>query len=186
MTKTTKPMVYKHSNDSDSYVSDVDDIDVNSPNKTNAKSNPIKSSKPSKNSKPINQFKKKPTDVSAHHAAAPLIGAMAIDKLVLDIQLPAHELASVLERAQQLRRDRQLRKGSPKSTFFKKAFYTKLPSGAVARFHIMPNNPDKGAPMQLVLNPNQMEPGDCQHLIAIFKRLFPINFKEIAASMLQR
>ena len=41
MTKTTKLMVYKHSNDSDSYVSDVDDIDVNSPNKTNAKSNPI-------------------------------------------------------------------------------------------------------------------------------------------------
>ena len=96
MTKTTKPMVYKHSNDSDSYVSDVDDIDVNSPNKTNAKSNPINSSNPSKNSKPISQFKKKPTDVSAHHAAAPLIGAMAIDKLVLDIQLPAHELASVL------------------------------------------------------------------------------------------
>ncbi len=186
MTKTTKPMVYKHSNDSESYVTDVDDIEVNSPNKTNAKSNPIKSSNPSKNSKPISQFKKKPTDVSAHHVAAPLIGAMAIDKLVLDIQLPAHELASVLERAQQLRRDRQLRKGSPKSTFFKKAFYTKLPSGAVARFHIMPNNPDKGAPMQLVLNPNQMEPGDCQHLITIFKHLFPINFKEIAASMLIR
>ena len=96
MTKTTKPMVYKHSNDSESHVSDVDDIEVNSPNKTNAKSNPINSSNPSKNSKPISQFKKKPTDVSAHHAAAPLIGAMAIDKLVLDIQLPAHELASVL------------------------------------------------------------------------------------------
>ena len=175
MTKTTKPMVYKHSNDSDSYVSDVDDIDVNSPNKTNAKSNPIKSSKPSKNSKPINQFKKKPTDVSAHHVAAPLIGAMAIDKLVLDIQLPAHELASVLERARQLRRERQLGKGSKKGKFYKNIFILRLPSKAVACFHMVQSNSDKGAPMQLVLNPNQMEPGDCKRLIAMFKLLFPFN-----------
>lgn len=42
MTKTTKSMVYKHSNDSESYVSDIDDTEVNSPNKTNAKSTPIK------------------------------------------------------------------------------------------------------------------------------------------------
>lgn len=186
MTKTTKPMVYKHSNDSESYVSDVEDIEANAPRKTTVKNNLCKSDKPKQNSKPISQFKKKPTDVSAHHVAAPLIGAMAIDKLVLDLQLPEYELASVLERAQQLRRERQLRKGSPKSTFFKNVFYTKLPSGAVARFHIVPNNPDTGAPMQLVLNPNQMEPGDCQHLISIFKRLFPINAKEIAASMLIR
>lgn len=179
-------MVYKHSNDSESYESDIDDTEVNSSNKTNAKSNPIKSGSPKQNNKPISQFKKKPIDVSAHHTAAPLIGAMAIDKLVLDIQLPEHELASVLERARQLRRERQLGKGSTKGKFYKNIFILRLPSKAVACFHIMPNNPDKGAPMQLVLNPNQMEPGDCQHLIAIFKRLFPINFKEIAASMLIR
>ena len=186
MTKTTKPMVYKHSNDSESHVSDVDDIEVNSPNKTNAKSNPINSSNPSKNSKPINQFKKKPTDVSAHHAAAPLIGAMAIDKLVLDIQLPAHELASVLERARQLRRERQLGKGSKKGKFYKNIFILRLPSKAVACFHMVQSNSDKGAPMQLVLNPNQMEPGDCKRLIAMFKLLFPFNAKEVAALMLIR
>ena len=186
MTKTTKPMVYKHSNDNESYVNDVDDIEVNIPHKTIAKSNPIKSSKPKHNNKSISQFKKKPTDVHAQHGVEPLIAAMAIDKLVLDLQLSAHELAAVLERAQQLRRDHELRKGSTKSTFFKNAFFIKLPSGAVARFHIVPNNPDKGAPMQLVLNPNQMEPGDCKHLIAIFKRFFPFNAKEVAASMLIR
>lgn len=186
MTKTTKSMVYKHSNDSESYVSDIDDTEVNSPNKTNAKSNPIKSGSPKQNNKPISQFKKKPIDVSAHHTAAPLIGAMAIDKLVLDIQLPEHELASVLERARQLRRKRQLGKGSTKGKFYKNIFILRLPSKAVACFHMVQSNQDKGAPMQLVLNPNQMEPGDCQHLIAMFKLLFPLNAREIAASMLIR
>lgn len=186
MTKTTKPMVYKHSNNSDSYVSDVDDIEVNSPNMTNAKSNPIKSAGLKRNDKPISEFKKKPIDVSAHHTAVPLIGAMAIDKLVLDIQLPEHELASALERARQLRRDRQLGKGSPKGKFYKNIFILRLPSKAVACFHMVQSNPDKGAPMQLVLNPNQIEPGDCQHLIAMFKLLFPLNAREIAASMLIR
>lgn len=179
-------MVYKHSNDSESYVSDIDDTEVNSPNKTNAKSNPIKSGSPKQNNKPISQFKKKPIDVSAHHTAAPLIGAMAIDKLVLDIQLPEHELASVLERARQLRRKRQLGKGSTKGKFYKNIFILRLPSKAVACFHMVQSNQDKGAPMQLVLNPNQMEPGDCQHLIAMFKLLFPLNAREIAASMLIR
>jgi len=186
MPKITKPMVYKHSNGSDSYVSDVDDIDVNSPSKTKVKSNPIKSGNPKRNDKPISQFKKKPTDVSAHHAAAPLIGAMAIDKLVLDIQLPEHELAAVLERARQLYRARQLGKGSKKGKFYKNIFILRLPSKAVACFHMVQSNPDKGAPMQLVLNPNQMEPGDCQRLIAMFKLLFSLNAREIAASMLIR
>lgn len=40
--------------------------------------------------------------------------------------------------------------------------------------------------MQLVLNPNQMEPGDCKRLIAMFKLLFPFNAKEVAALMLIR
>jgi hypothetical protein len=186
MTKTTKPMVYKHSNDSNSYATDVADIEVNISNKTNARSNPIKFGNIKRNDNPINQFKKNPTDVSAHHAAAPLIGAMAIDKLVLDIQLPEHELATVLERARQLYRARQLGRGSKKGKFYKNIFILRLPSKSVACFHMVQSNPDKGAPMQLVLNPNQMEPGDCKHLIAMFKLLFPLNAREIAALMLIR
>lgn len=40
--------------------------------------------------------------------------------------------------------------------------------------------------MQLVLNPNQMEAGDSKRLIGMFKLLFPLNAREIAASMLIR
>lgn len=186
MTKSIREPAYKHSTDDKKSMSDIDDIDINSSHQKITKSNLIKSRKLKKKNKLISQLNKEPADANARHAAQPAIGAMAIDKLYLDLLVPEYELEAVLARAQQLRGDRQLRKGSTKGTFFKHAFYIKLPSGAVARFHIMPNNPDKGAPMQMVLNPNQMESGDCKHLVAIFKRLFPFNARETAALMLIR
>ena len=186
MTKSTKPMAYKHSNDSDSYVSDIGD---ENPNPIYKKIKNVRTTNLIKrkiDTKRHNPFKKKKIIPSAPYEARPSIGEMAIDKLYLDLQMPKYELEGVLQRSQELRRNGQLGKGSTKSTFFKQAFVLKLPSGAVVRFHLVPNNPEKGAPMQLVLNPNQMEPGDCDSLIAIFKRLFPFNAKEMAALMLIR
>ena len=186
MTKSAKPMAYKHSNDSDSYVSDIGD---ENPNPIYKKIKNIRMANlinRNKDTKRHNPFKKKKIIPSAPYEARPSIGEMAIDKLYLDLHMPKYELEGVLQRSQELRRNGQLGKGSTKSTFFKQAFVLKLPSGAVVRFHLVPNNPEKGAPMQLVLNPNQMEPGDCDSLIAIFKRLFPFNAKEMAALMLIR
>ena len=186
MTKSAKPMAYKHSNDSDSYVSDIGD---ENPNPIYKKIKNVRTTNLIKrkiDTKRHNPFKKKKIIPSAPYEARPSIGEMAIDKLYLDLQMPKYELEGVLQRSQELRRNGQLGKGSTKSTFFKQAFVLKLPSGAVVRFHLVPNNPEKGAPMQLVLNPNQMEPGDCDSLIAIFKRLFPFNAKEMAALMLIR
>ena len=186
MTKSTKPMAYKHSNDSDSYVSDIGDENSNPIYKKIKNIRMANLINRNKDTKRHNPFKKKKIIPSAPYEARPSIGEMAIDKLYLDLQMPKYELEGVLQRSQELRRNGQLGKGSTKSTFFKQAFVLKLPSGAVVRFHLVPNNPEKGAPMQLVLNPNQMEPGDCDSLIAIFKRLFPFNAKEMAALMLIR
>lgn len=186
MNKITKPMAYKHSNDDESYESDGGKIKTNPPHNTVTKARIASRIKINKGISRSNPFKKKKIISSAPPQAQPSIGEMAIDKLYLDLQMPEYELELVLQRAQQLRRDGQLGKGSTKSTFFKHAFVLKLPSGAVVRFHMGSNNPDKGAPMQLVLNPNQMEPGDCDSLITTFKRLFPFNFREIAATMLIR
>ena len=186
MTKSTKPMAYKHSNDSDSYVSNIGD---ENPNPIYKKIKNVRTTNLVKrkiDTKRHNHFKKKKIIPSAPYEERPSIGEMAIDKLYLDLQMPKYELEGVLQRSQELRRNGQLGKGSTTSTFFKQAFVLKLPSGAVVRFHLVPNNPEKGAPMQLVLNPNQMEPGDCDSLIAIFKRLFPLNAKEMAALMLIR
>lgn len=186
MTKSTKPMAYKHTNDSDSYVSDIGDENSNPIYKKIKNIRMANLINRNKDTKRHNPFKKKKIIPSAPYEARPSIGEMAIDKLYLDLQMPKYELEGVLQRSQELRRNGQLGKGSTKSTFFKQAFVLKLPSGAVVRFHLVPNNPEKGAPMQLVLNPNQMEPGDCDSLIAIFKRLFPFNAKEMAALMLIR
>ena len=186
MTKSAKPMAYKHSNDSDSYVSDIGDENSNPIYKKIKNIRMANLINRNKDTKRHNPFKKKKIIPSAPYEARPSIGEMAIDKLYLDLHMPKYELEGVLQRSQELRRNGQLGKGSTKSTFFKQAFVLKLPSGAVVRFHLVPNNPEKGAPMQLVLNPNQMEPGDCDSLIAIFKRLFPFNAKEMAALMLIR
>lgn len=186
MTKTIKPMAYKHINDSNSYASDIEDINPHPTYRTIKNINMDNLINRNKGTKRHNPFKKKKIIPSTPYQAQPSIGEMAIDKLYLDLQMPEYELEAVLQRAQQLRRDGHVGKGSTKSTFFKHAFVLKLPGGAVVRFHLVPNNPDKGAPMQLVLNPNQMEPGDCEGLIAMFKRLFPFNAREIAALMLIR
>lgn len=136
--------------------------------------------------KPSKVFKKKLTNVSAVSEATPRVTAMAIDKLYLDLLIREPEMDAVLDRAQQLRKHRKLGKGSTKNTFFKNAFILKLPSGAIARFHIVPNNRGQGANMQLVLNPNQMESGDSSPLIKMFKELFPLSWKVNASTMLIR
>ncbi|EED69278.1 hypothetical protein CtesDRAFT_PD4226 [Comamonas testosteroni KF-1] len=136
--------------------------------------------------KPSKAFKKKLTNVSAVSEATPSVTAMAIDKLYLDLLISEPEMDAVLERALQLKKRSKLGRGTSKSTFFKHAFVQKLPSGAIARFHIVPNNRGKGANMQLVLNPNQMERGDSSPLIKMFKDLFPLSWKEIASTMLIR
>lgn len=186
MTKNAKQIAYKHSNDSDSYANDIEDVKPHPTYKTIKNIRTANLINRNKDTKRHNPFKKKKIIPSAPYEAQPSIGEMAIDKLYLDLRMPEYELEAVLQRAQQLRRDGQLGKGSTKRTFFKHAFVLKLPGGAVVRFHLVPNNPEKGAPMQLVLNPNQMEPGDCDCLIAMFKRLFPFNAREIAALMLIR
>lgn len=116
----------------------------------------------------------------------PAIGVMAIDKLYLDLQLQAYELDAALDRARQLLRAGRLGKGSTQSTFFKNAFVLHLPSSAIVRFHMVANNRDKGAPMQIVLNPNQMENGDSELVKDVFKALFPTNSRLIATNMLIR
>jgi len=116
----------------------------------------------------------------------PAIGVMAVDKLYLDLQLQAYELDAALDRARQLLRVGRLGKGSTQGTFFKHAFVLHLPSGAIARLHMVPNNAGKGAPMQIVLNPNQMEKGDSELIKDLFKALFPMNARPIAAHMLIR
>lgn len=153
-----------------------------------AKSKPVgfKDAPTSSKQKPSKAFKKKLTDVSAVSEAAPSVTAMAIDKLYLDLHISEPEMDAVLERAQQLRKHRKLGKGSTKNTFFKNAFVLKLPSGAIARLHIVPNNRGQGANMQLVLNPNQMERGDSSPLIKMFKELFPLSWKVNASIMLIR
>ncbi len=116
----------------------------------------------------------------------PAIGVMAIDKLYLNLHLQTYELDAALDRARQLLRDGRLGKGSTQGTFFKHAFVLHLPSGAIVRFHMVPNNTDKGAPMQIVLNPNQMEKGDSDLLKEVFKTLFSVSARLIAANMLIR
>lgn len=116
----------------------------------------------------------------------PGIGVMAIDKLYLDLHLQAYELDAALDRARQLLRDGRLGKGSTQGTFFKHAFVLHLPSGAIVRFHMVPSNVDKGAPMQVVLNPNQMEKGDSELVKEVFKTLFSVSARLIAANMLIR
>lgn len=125
-------------------------------------------------------------DMGVLKSAPPSIGTMAIDKLVLDVPASEVDVETALERARQICRTGALTRGSTKSIFFKSAFVLKLPSGAIVRFHMVPNNRGVGANMQLVLNPNQMEPEDCSALIRTFKALFPLNAVEIAASMLIR
>lgn len=130
----------------------------------------------------------KPVAAAIQQDLYPEIGVMAIDKLFLDLpnKLYGDDLIAVLERAQHLCKLGELGRGSTKSTFFKHAFVLKLPSGAVVRFHLVPNIEGKGAPMQIVLNPNQMEKGDSAKLKKVFKKLFPLDAREIGSMMLIR
>jgi hypothetical protein len=186
MTKSQETVAYKNS----STTTTMKKSKTSGKNKagSEAKSKPVgfKDAPTSSTQKPSKAFKKKLTDVSAVSEAAPSVTAMAIDKLYLDLHISEPEMDAVLERAQQLRKHRKLGKGSTKNTFFKNAFVLKLPSGAIARFHIVPNNHGQGANMQLVLNPNQMERGDSSPLIKMFKELFPLSWKLNASTMLIR
>ncbi|MDH1293851.1 hypothetical protein N5C43_21675, partial [Comamonas terrigena] len=184
MTKSQETVAYKNS--STTMKKSKTSGESKADSKVNSKPAGIQDASAATKQKPSKAFKKKLTNVNAVSEATPSVTAMAIDKLYLDLLISEPEMDAVLERAQQLRKHRKLGRGTSKSTFFKHAFVQKLPSGAIARFHIVPNNRGKGANMQLVLNPNQMERGDSSPLIKMFKDLFPLSWKEIASTMLIR
>lgn len=190
MTKSQETVAYKNSSTTTTMKKSKTSGKSKADSGVNSKPAGIKEASAATRQKPSKVFKKKLTDVSVVSEASPsvtvTVTAMAIDKLYLDLLISEPEMDAVLERAQQLRKRHKLGKGSTKKAFFKHAFVLKLPSGAIARFHIVPNNRGQGANMQLVLNPNQMERGDSSPLIKMFKELFPLSWKEIASTMLIR
>lgn len=184
MTKSQETSVYKNS--STTMKKNKTSGKSKADSEVNSKLADIKDASAATKQEPTKIFKKRLTDVSAVSEATPGVTAMAIDKLYLDLIISEPEMDAVLERAQQLRKHHKLGRGSSKSTFFKHAFVQKLPSSAIARFHIVPNNRGKGANMQLVLNPNQMGCKDCKVIIDMLKELLPLRAKEIVAAMLIR
>lgn len=186
MTKSQETAVYKNSSTTTTMKRSKTSGKSKADGEVNSKPVGIQDASAATKQKPSKVFKKKLTDVSAVSKATPSVTAMAIDKLYLDLLISEPEMDAVLERAQQMQKHSKLGRGTSKSTFFKHAFVQKLPSGAIARFHIVPNNRGQGANMQLVLNPNQMERGDSSPLIKMFKELFPLSWKEIASTMLIR
>ena len=83
MTKTIKPMAYKHSNDSNSYASDIEDINPHPTYRTIKNINMDNLINRNKGTKRHNPFKKKKIIPSTPYQAQPSIGEMAIDKLYL-------------------------------------------------------------------------------------------------------
>jgi hypothetical protein len=186
MTKSQETVAYKNSSTSTTMKKSKTSGESKADSKVNSKPAGIQDASAATKQKPSKAFKKKLTNVNAVSEATPSVTAMAIDKLYLDLLISEPEMDAVLERAQQMQKCGKLGKGTSKSTFFKHAFVQKLPSGAIARFHIVPNNRGQGANMQLVLNPNQMEDGDSKVIIKMFKELFPLRAREVVATMLIR
>lgn len=108
---------------------------------------------------------------------------MAIDKLCLDVPIAVSEMEAAMDRAAVLVQSGELVRGTTKGTFFKHAYILKLENGAAIRFSMSPNNPGKGANMQVVLNPAHVTKAGCSALIAVWKNLFPYMAQEIAAEM---
>lgn len=186
MTKSQETVAYKNSSTTTTMKKSKTSGKSKADSRVNSKSVGIQDASAATKQKPAKVFKKKLTNVSAVPEATPSVTAMAIDKLYLDLLISEPEMDAVLERAQQLKKRSKLGRGSTKKTFFKHAFVHRLPSGAIARFHIVPNNRGQGANMQMVLNPNQMERGDSKVIIDMLKELFPLRAREVVAAMLIR
>lgn len=111
---------------------------------------------------------------------------MAIDKLLLEVPVDDGQLQAVESRIKGLIDNSELVRDTTKRTFFKRAAVLKLKNGAKVVFHTTPNNPGKGANMQVVLNPHYLSNAETQALIDVWKKLFPHVPQEVAASMLAR
>lgn len=108
---------------------------------------------------------------------------MAIDKLCLDVPIDDIEMQAALSRAMGLIKTGEMVRGSTKHTFFKHAYVLKLENGAAVRFSLSPNNPGKGANMQMEFNPAHITKSGCTALITVWKKLFPYLPQDVVARM---
>jgi hypothetical protein len=124
---------------------------------------------------PLKQAAMKATD-------APIM--IGIDKLEMSVPLTATQLDAVINKAQQLVKQKRLNRSSRKGEWYKYLFGLTLGDGSKVFFNMEPTISTINHPMQVILNPNHISASDTVEIKNVWKSLFGPQAREVAASMM--
>lgn len=109
---------------------------------------------------------------------------IGIDKVEMSVPLTATQLGATVHKALQLVKQKRLNNSSRKGKWYKYLFGLTLGDGSKVFFNMEPTISTIKHPMQVILNPNHISASDTVDLKNVWKALFGIQAREVAASMM--
>jgi hypothetical protein len=124
-----------------------------------------------------------------HAGNAHSIKLHSIDKLILDLELKGSELDDVVDQLKSLVTDKQIRRITNQSSFWKFVFFLKFDDHRASRFtknvgvtfQCLPIGKNAKIKMQIVLNPALMDEQQVATFMQVWKTIFPARHHQMVA-----